>query len=94
MSRELLQASIANFITNEIPNYKSFIGFATNLDPQLDITWLRDNITSRYNYTVTMARKLTDGGDLAQLEQLKNNLLEVIDARISAERCLSATQPS
>jgi hypothetical protein len=88
MSRELLQASIAKFITNEIPNYKSFIGFATNLDPQLDITWLRDNITSRYNYTVSMASKLTDGSNLAQLEQLKNELLEVIDARISATQPL------
>lgn len=50
-----------------------------NLDTQ-NITWLCDNITSRHNYTVTMTSKLTDNSDLAQLEQLKNELLEVIDA--------------
>jgi hypothetical protein len=54
-----------------------------DLDTQ-NITWLRDNIISRYNYTVEFSRILTDGGDLAQLEQLKNELLEVIVSRTSA----------
>jgi hypothetical protein len=86
MSSNLLQASIAKFVANEIPNYKSYIELVTDLDTQNDFAWLRDNIISRYNYTVSMASKLTDNGNLAQLEQLKNELLEVIDARINAEQ--------